>query len=314
MNQEHPSELPLELPAGDAIRLLLSDTLREAAGLVERLGDPLDDEAVHDFRVAVRRLRTFLRAFGECVSVDDRVQADLRDLTGLTNVTRDDEAHVEWLRSRLESGELEPEERTAVTGLLARLEGRVSRPSDLRAEARLVLDRSGRALVECGDAIEGRAANTGREVQLTFGQVTGAVMDHETGRLRRRLGRITTLQDARRIHRARLSEKRLRYVLEPVADQAAGTAGPLERLKGLQDTLGELHDLAGLGERLSGADSAIEAVVRRRREVLFETLAAEWLGGHADPFFADIAGITRDLRKDAHALRKETHSLRKEPS
>jgi CHAD domain-containing protein len=291
-------ELRLESPAREAIRRLLSDALREATGHVARLGDPLHDEAVHDFRVAVRRLRTFLRAFSGILPIDDRIQLELRDLTGLTNATRDDEAHSEWLRTLLEDGDLQPAERDAVTGLLARLDARAVRPEGVQAQARLVLGRTGRALAECEGDAEDAGADAGQTPHLTFGQATAEVMDLEARRLRGRLSRIETVHDAQQIHRARLSEKRLRYVLEPVAEQVRDAGEPLERLRSLQDTLGELHDLSSLGERLSDAQPALDDVVRRRRGLLFGALAADWLGARADSFFADFAGITSTLRKE----------------
>jgi len=185
-----------------------------------------------------------------------------------------------------------------MTDLLARLDGGATRPDGLQAQARLVLSRTGRALAVCEGDAEDAEADASQTPHLTFGQATAGVTELEARRLRARLSRIETEHDARRIHRARLSEKRLRYVLEPVAEQVRDAGGPVERLRSLQDTLGELHDLSSLSERLSDAEPAIDAVVRRRRRMLFGALAADWLAAGADSFFADIAGITRTLREN----------------
>ena len=56
-----PDDL-LDRPAPDAVRHVALDFLRQAAEARERLGDPSDAEALHDFRVAIRRLRSTVRA------------------------------------------------------------------------------------------------------------------------------------------------------------------------------------------------------------------------------------------------------------
>lgn len=291
------SELRLGAPAAAAVQQLLTDTLNDASGHAARLGDMYDAEAVHDFRVAVRRLRTFLRAFHETLPVDDQIQLELRELTELTNAARDGEAHSEWLRDRLEDPGLESAERHAVTRALTRLDGGAVRPVGLQADTQLVMSRTGGTLAD----LAGRALDGNRDINQatdhSFGQATAAVLDHEACRLHKRLGRIETVDDVRRIHRARLSEKRLRYVLEAVAAQLRDAAEPLQRLRSLQDTLGELHDLSSLGERLATVEPELGDMVQRRRDELFESLATDWLGTGADMFFADIAGITTTLRE-----------------
>jgi CHAD domain-containing protein len=292
------SETHLGSPAGAAVGHLLLESLAAASRHAVRLGDVDDDEAVHDSRVAVRRLRTFLRAYSGAFPVDDQIQLDLRELTGLTNATRDGEAHVEWLRDRQEDPALSPAERRAVATALARLDARVRRPEGLDEETRRVLDRAGRALADLQARDAARSRGDGQRLDQSFGQVTAAVLDHEALRLRKRLGRIESLDDARRIHRARLSGKRLRYVLEQTGGQVRDSYEPLERLKTLQDSLGELHDLSGLDERLAEPETDLRGVVLRRRAELFESLSDEWLGTHGDGFFAELARITRTLREE----------------
>lgn len=285
-------------PAQAAVQHLLSDALDDASTHVTRLADLGDGEAVHDFRVAVRRLRTFLRAFSGILTIDDRIQVELRDLTSRTNATRDAEAHSEWLHERLEHPGLNPEARQSVARVLAHLAGRTVRPEGLEDEARRVLSRTRRALAQLDVPVQGAQRSPSQTPEQTFGQATAGVLDHEARRLRKRLGRIENLNDTRRLHRARLSEKRLRYVLERVAGQVDGADAPVQRLKNLQDLLGELHDLSSLRERLTDTESELHDLVRRRRDELFEALQLAWLGIDADTFFNDIARITEILREE----------------
>jgi CHAD domain-containing protein len=53
----------LELPAEEAARLIALAQVEELRDARDRLAIPGDPEALHDFRVALRRLRTTLRVF-----------------------------------------------------------------------------------------------------------------------------------------------------------------------------------------------------------------------------------------------------------
>ena len=57
-----PAEL-LARPAAEATRLIALGYLDDASAAATRLDDPEDEEALHDFRVALRRLRSTLRAY-----------------------------------------------------------------------------------------------------------------------------------------------------------------------------------------------------------------------------------------------------------
>ena len=52
-----------ELPAREAARRLVRRQLETARAEAPRLHDAADAEALHDFRVALRRLRSLLRAW-----------------------------------------------------------------------------------------------------------------------------------------------------------------------------------------------------------------------------------------------------------
>ncbi|HET8835726.1 MAG TPA: CHAD domain-containing protein, partial [Gemmatimonadales bacterium] len=56
-------EYLLDLPAEEAARLIALALLDRAAEAARRLLDPTDPTALHDFRVATRRLRSGLQAY-----------------------------------------------------------------------------------------------------------------------------------------------------------------------------------------------------------------------------------------------------------
>jgi CHAD domain-containing protein len=81
-------------------------------------------------------------------------------------------------------------------------------------------------------------------------------------------------------HDMRIAAKRLRYVLE-LAERALGqdAAAGAKLARSLQDSLGEIHDLDELLDRLRGSGRPLPvaiARVTRRRAKLFERFVRDW--------------------------------------
>jgi CHAD domain-containing protein len=101
-----------DTPLADLLRQPVERASREVALRLldradeerRRLGRDDDPEALHDFRVAVRRLRSWLKAFKEPLrgSVSGKHRDALRTVAHATNGSRDAEVHIEWLRARPE--------------------------------------------------------------------------------------------------------------------------------------------------------------------------------------------------------------------
>src|SRR5260370_5268257 len=92
-------KLPPDLvsgPAAHAAAVIGLAHLDEARAAVARLADPEDAEALHDFRVGLRRLRTLLRAFRPELgdAVPKRLQRRLREMTRATTAARDAEVQL----------------------------------------------------------------------------------------------------------------------------------------------------------------------------------------------------------------------------
>jgi CYTH domain-containing protein len=64
-------------------------------------------------------------------------------------------------------------------------------------------------------------------------------------------------------HQARIAGKRLRYLIEPIVDVLDAGSPLLRRLKGLQDTLGDLHDSQVFSRELVSASADAGAQVAR---------------------------------------------------
>ena len=246
-------------PAAAAlVGLALLDEAREGCGRLATLDDA---EALHDFRVALRRLRSVLRSFRSELgdAVPKKLQRQLRDVTRATGAARDAEVQLGWVRShRAELGRrLAP----GLPWLLARLaqqqdeayaDIRRTVPGEFRQLERRVRRGLSTTLLDESPAAPPFATATSRLIREHVAELEQEAEVARSG------------PDADAIHAARIAVKRLRYLLEPLAAERPRLVPMLESLKQLQTLLGELHDLHVLGAAL-GVAVAEAAAERARR-------------------------------------------------
>jgi CHAD domain-containing protein/CYTH domain-containing protein len=224
-------------------RIVALTLLRDAAAEHTRLLETPDREALHDFRVAVRRLRTWLRAQKGALegSVPRAARRDLRRVARATNASRDAEVFAEWLESTRAT--LKPSHKTGANWLLAQVTSRKEK-ADARA-----MDQLSERFTRARELLEDRLQfyrqvhhlENGRHVTPFGGEMATLIRIHSIA-LSRRLDRVRDPRDADEAHRGRIAGKRLRYLLEPVAPHVAGGREAVAQLKLLQDTLGDFHD------------------------------------------------------------------------
>ena len=209
---------------------------------VPRLLSSTDDEAVHDFRVALRRTRTLLEVgrpvFGRFHA--DEVRRALREIQRASGVLRDEEVLLELLAS-IESGAphlLQPP--SYVSNVKEWIDGRRRRERRLRGALRRkvregVLDR-GRLLLGALVAFRVKPSRDKRVTKFARRAVEDARREVEH---RRR----APMQDPEALHNLRIAYKRLRYTIEAFATVLPGDlvslAQPASRF---QSRLGRLRD------------------------------------------------------------------------
>ena len=114
----------LRQPARRTARLESMRLLAAVRDARDRLDHAGDDEALHDFRVAVRRLRSWLRAFHDVL--DDTLSAKherrLKRIARATGASRDLEVHITWVEDRRKA--LRGPSRRGADWLLSRLRER----------------------------------------------------------------------------------------------------------------------------------------------------------------------------------------------
>ncbi len=323
-----PADL-LKRPAEEAARRLALVQLERAAESRKQLVDGDRDEALHDFRVALRRLRSILRSHRSTFSVEFPKKA-LRRLAALaaaTNPGRDAEVQLVWLASFTD--ELKPAERAGHRELTRELAQR--RDESYRiVEREIVRDFAGIAEELAERLVAYKVAmNLERPARPpSFAAATREALTRSAGEFLDRLGQVESVADETAAHAARIAAKRLRYLAEPVVPWIGAARRPVELLKEVQDLLGELRDgqlLAALvGQALAEFESkraqrlieatldgpltpaqdrvpvgrrersGLIAVARRlgaRRSELFLSLAQDWLGEGAPRRQALVAAL-----------------------
>lgn len=234
-------------------RARLEQVMEKVAPLLVVVDDDpaliLAGEEVHDFRVAVRRLRSWLRACEPLLAGDmpRPLRAGLRKLARRAGRARDAQVQWQWLSAL-------PVPHTAGAGRAAAWFA-ARRAADFAAEYERLKEQVaarwpalgaalGEALREHPAPVDGPAALTAH---------LGATIAHHATAAQRALESIEHSTQVRVIHRARIQVKRLRYVVEAVGapdPPAPAVRAALKILRRLQDLLGEVHDAHVLTARV----------------------------------------------------------------
>jgi len=316
----------------EGARLLALSFLDQAAAAFPRLKDPTDTEALHDFRVALRRLRSCLRAYRPQLedSLSKKKQRRLRDLAQATGPGRDTEVQIEWLRPQ--NQHLATSHRAGLAWFLARLNER------MREAQHALIDQLDE-LPSLEQSLRRKLTVYRTEIHLdpqarrpTFAEATAAILRDQSQELEMHLARIEDADDEVEAHEARISAKRLRYLLEPLLDDLPAAVPLVKQLKALQDVLGELHDAHVLEAELHEAAAlaasdrvlklfqlsvepspdekvlrtersrsvesgliALGRLNRSRRDRLFQKVEEDWLEGRAAGFFGELTQVAEGL-------------------
>lgn len=304
---------PRDLPAlstwdgvGELARAYLDAARRAAPGL----GPHADPDALHDFRVALRRLRGLLRAYRAPLGprIPKRLRRRIAKVADATAAGRDADVMLAWITAELKG--LTRSERTGARWLAARIGGR----RDADAGARRLPGRFERLDRRLRKRLAADARETEHPIGASFAGTTARLVTDAAVALAGALREIRSPDDAQAAHHGRLAGKRLRYLLEPVADAAAGAPALIQRLRALQTLLGELNEMHVMLDEIGKAveslgaararaahdrqvegkprprlargreDAGLLALARRaraRRNELFLQLERQWLGDHA---------------------------------
>jgi CHAD domain-containing protein/CYTH domain-containing protein len=311
----------------ETARQLCLRLLEEADVALGRLERSEDEDALHDFRVALRRVRSLARAYKPYLkgSVGKKRRSRLRELASLTGAARDAEVQIAWLRN--EAPALDSDAREAAEHVGERLASEASEtpsPEVLRKEFDSI-----RASLEESLARIRLRLDSG---ETSFLSATGTLLREAGVALAESLASVVSPASLDELHGSRIRAKRLRYVLEPLQGVLEDAKSLVKRTKELQDVLGEIQDARVLADTVSrelervaleeaqrlrdltlregGSAETSEAslavsqhallallrVQRERKSRGYEELARDWLGGASEPFFRDLTELADRLR------------------
>ena len=316
-------------PAAQATRIVAGARLDACVDALKGLDTDAPD-ALHDLRVSLRRLRSWLRTFRPYV--DDTVRRKrlrrLRRLVRTTNGARDREVWNTWIGEQSDLPARARQGARHVADCLSAESASLNDDAVSRVQRKLpkTIDSLRRELetysLHVGD-------DRGRR-DPTMASATAEVVCDGYACLRQRIEAIESEHDVPGIHRTRIAAKKLRHVVETLEPRPAAAEVTLQ-LAELQDALGAARDMQLLVDRLldeiasAGAADArrkAEAVLeilhteaenapprgaivgltelahraRRRAHEQFEVFAAEWYGPRLDTVGALVSSIADELR------------------
>ncbi|MCS6798452.1 MAG: CHAD domain-containing protein [Myxococcota bacterium] len=285
----------LTLPCDVAVRRIALGFLDDASAAARRVDRPDPDvEALHDLRVALRRLRSTLRAWPDLWrgTLRQRHVRRLRKVTRATGEARDLEvvlALLDELGGAMNDAQqrgaamlrAELDRRLAVVrqgirrDVLPRWERLAPRLRDGLSVVLRSVDAPDREPPSFAAALAGGLRRAGREVAEAIDAVGG-------------------LEDQDAAHAARIAIKRLRYLVEPVRDALPAARALVDRCRAAQDALGRMHDAHVLLARVEHALG--DAAADRARSALHAVTTGE---PDESP---DPRGGLLELGQRAHAL------------
>lgn len=302
-------------PAAPGIRLLALRLLDQAEDARLRLREGSDPEALHDFRVAIRRLRSTLRSYAPQLedSVGRKDGRRLRSLARNTSESRDREVQLEMLDEIRTEDESEA---GAIAWLRTRIEA-MKAEADVRVrdvvEQRFprIRKRLSERLSHYRGTVNGARPDARDPV---VGEVAAGAVTVLGATLEARLAGVRDVQQQAGAHRARIAGKRVRYALEPLRPEVPLAASAVKRLKRLQDALGDMHDVHIFAQEISALiDSpapedgsrpdagllVLRERLRAMRNERFDAIRATWGGAEGADLFRELRTIARQLRARA---------------
>ncbi|MCL7961460.1 MAG: CHAD domain-containing protein [marine benthic group bacterium] len=309
MNQPEERESGiLEAPATESIRRIALGHLDSAKEALARMNAGDEDEALHDFRVSLRRLRTILKAYRPLLEPEVRKKdrRAIRRLTRRTGGGRDAEVLLAWLESV--QSDLAPSEGPMADRLAAEL--RDERDAGYGA----VLDMVGPRFRKIEKRLRSRLESYGLPDRPTrpgeersFAAVLGRLFPVYAADLAEAVAEIHTPEDHDAVHATRIRGKHLRYLIEALEPEVEGVDALLKRLKGLQDALGDLRDAQllelrvrasdlagdGSGDSLDPGEAELGALLRKEQSEKFAEFQAGWQGAARGEFLAEVEAIRR---------------------
>lgn len=287
-------------------RMICLAHIDDALSAGKRVAGGADVEALHDFRVALRRLRSALSSYRPWLAGTGRrrTRRERRRLADATNAARDAEVRLELLAALSGGPDHDGE---AAERQLAK-----SRASQDLEAARRPARSAVRRFARVAPGLR-KSLSTYRAPVLDVASEMPAaataiakVLAGLAGELGGGLRAIEGPADIAAAHAARIKAKHVRYLLEPLAGAGAEVAAATAELRELQDVLGRVHDLAGLRSVVEalpacgsyespGAVAPLAMSLAALEAEAWDRFAGSWLGTRAAALCDALAALGQRL-------------------
>lgn len=315
----------MKAPADESLTRLatryIRRQIRQLTGQIEGIRRAADTEPIHQARVAMRRLRTALAVFADCLGAE-RTKAWRKALKRAANElgdARDEDVQIEFL-----CGAIARVRRAEAVPGLARVLGRcekkrrIVQPQVIRSLKDLLAGRTLHQILATCKSLSPKSSSVPLAGPAVFAHAAASVVQRfeEMWALR---GCLADPSQQKQHHALRIAAKRLRYTLEIYRAAYGGRLDPvIDVTKQLQSYLGDIHDCdvwvenlhrfttkegkriaARYGRqeplaRLKVGIDYLEADCLARRRELFDSLVRYWQGLTAECFWDEMLATVRD--------------------
>ena len=297
----------------------------------KQLKNQHDDEALHRFRVRVRRLRAFLKTYRKPLG-GERLKKPINRLGRLidiTNTSRDLQVQLGWLDRARNCRRLQPRSRDAARWMARHLASNSVGPNPVKPKylTKQLKKITGQLDTQIGKVRKPSKKVSDAKIQSSFSKLAGRKITNASDKLTTYLAEIDGLDAQEAAHRARLIAKQLRYILEPMGKSTIDAPNAICEVRSLQDLLGELRDRqvleteisrclgpqaeawsddlktqhngpnkpeSGFGERCLGLRDLIEEL-RHQQQVLYRRLDRRWLNDHGESGMQHTRAVAQAL-------------------
>lgn len=245
-----PVSLDRGLTAADAFQAIANNCLHHLLANQQPLLECGDGEAVHQMRVALRRLRSAMKIFRPLLTGPhvEALRTEMRWLLSYLGPARDADV---FLAEIVEPVAARHPEQTGMTAL--RQHWQEQKAADVAA-ARVAVGESRFSLLmlDLGAWVEAGEWRDNALARQPLPSFAGHVLTRLTRKLRKAGGKKLDRLSPPALHQVRIRGKQLRYATEFFASLYGKAArGPVAQLGELQDRLGQINDIAVAVPRLA---------------------------------------------------------------
>ena len=305
------------------IRLIAIAYLQDAEAAFARISLQGDLRALHEFRVALRKLRSHLRTYQPWLreSVRPKRLRQLRRIARSSNAARDLEVLIVRLR---ELDALSPNEAAGVDALVQEFERRhLEHAQEFRDCSLRDFPQLARQLLLGFSTYEANLELDG-DHEERYGTVAARLSHRLRDELREHLTNVLSIEHQTEAHEARIAGKNVRYLLDPFARDSKEADEAIQAVKVFQDALGHLHDVHVLLTEVENARAAAAPVqqamlapiherVHELRDRVYDEASRDFLESRAGVLLDLVAAAERSLLRSAHTEIERKFLLKRFP-